>query len=112
MTTERWTDDRLDRLATIGEMNSQQIESNSRQILELRASISDLKEASVEQRESISALQLTTTALLQLAQQQQQVAEQNREEWDRNMALHRESDQRFEVLLAEVRHLISRLDGG
>jgi chromosome segregation ATPase len=111
MMTEKWTDARLDRLASTAELNTQQIESNSRQIesnsrqiLELRASISELKETSVEQRESLSELRITTTALLQLAQQNQQ-------RWDRTMALHEESDQRFEVLLAEVRHLISRLDG-
>jgi chromosome segregation ATPase len=104
MTTERWTDERLDRLATSSESNAQQIESNSRQILELRASITELKESSIEQRESIAELRITTTALLQLAQQDQQ-------KWNLSMARHEESDQRFEVVLAEVRHLISRLDG-
>jgi hypothetical protein len=119
MTIERWTDERLDRLAAITESNarliesnSQQIESNSRQILGLRDSISELRESSREQREDISALQITATALLQLGQQQQQFAEQSREEWDRNMVLHRESDQRFEIVLAELRHLIARMDGG
>ncbi len=119
MTIEHWTDERLDRLAAITESNTRLIESNTRliesnsrliesnssQILGLRESITELRESSREQREDIAATQITTTALLQLAQQNQQ-------KWDLSQARHEESDQRFEVLLAEVRHLIARLDGG
>jgi chromosome segregation ATPase len=97
MTTERWTDERLDRLAGLAE-------SNLVAIREQREAISELRESSREQREDIASLQITTTALLQLAQQSQQ-------KWEQSMALHEESDQRFEILLAEVRHLISRMDG-
>jgi hypothetical protein len=97
MTTERWTDERLDRLAELAESN----------LVAIREQREDIR----EQREDIASLQITTTALLQLAQQSQQRWDQSREEWDRNVTLHEESNQRFEVLLAEVRHLISRMDG-
>lgn len=91
MATERWTDEMLDRVAELAASNAR--------------SIAELREDSREQREDIASLQITATALLQLAQQSQQ-------KWEQSMALHEESDQRFNVLLAEVRHLISRMDGG
>jgi hypothetical protein len=97
MTTERWTDEMLDRVAELAA-------SNARSIAELREDSREQREASREQREDIASLQITATALLQLAQQSQQ-------KWEQSMALHEESDQRFNVLLAEVRHLISRIDG-
>jgi HD-like signal output (HDOD) protein len=97
MSTERWTDERLDRLASTAE-------SNTQEILGLRDSIIELRESAREQREDISALQITATALLQLAQQSQQ-------KWDESLARHEENDQRFQILLAEIRHLAGRLDG-
>lgn len=97
MTTERWTDDMLDRLASTAE-------SNTQEILGLRDSIIELRESSREQREDISSLQITATALLQLAQQSQQ-------KWELSQARHEETDQRFQILLAEIRHLAGRLDG-
>lgn len=75
MAVERWTDEMLDGLAS---------------------SVADL-------RDTVSGLQVTTTALLQIAQQQQR-------SWEQSQQRHEDSDQRFEVLLAEVRHLIGRLD--
>jgi hypothetical protein len=42
MTIERWTDERLDQLASLAESNAQQIEANNRQILDLRSSIASL----------------------------------------------------------------------
>jgi chromosome segregation ATPase len=111
MTTKRWTDERLDRLAAT-------VESNSEQIIGLRESIAELRESSREQHQDISALQITATALLQLAQQDQQKwdqslarHEENDERWERSQARHAESDQRFQIVLAELRHSISRLDG-
>lgn len=68
MTTERWTDEMLDELAS-----------------------------------SVSELRVSTIALFQLAQQSQR-------NWEESQQRHAESDERFEVLLAEVRHLIRRLD--
>jgi CRP-like cAMP-binding protein len=133
MTTERWTDERLDRLAALVESNSHQIESNSEQIIGLRESIAELRESSREQREDISALQITARALLQLAQQDQQKwdqslarheehderwaqslarHEESNERWAQSQARHAENEQRFQIVLAELRHLIARMDGG
>lgn len=71
MTTQRWTDEMLDELAS---------------------SVSEIKD-------SVDGLRVTTQALLQLAAQSQ-----------RNMELMKqrqeENDQRFNVLLEEVRYLI------
>ncbi len=75
MTVERWTDEMLDELAS---------------------SVTDLRDA-------VSGLQVTSNALLEIAQLQQR-------NWEQSQRRHEESDQRFEVLLAEVRHLIGRLD--
>jgi hypothetical protein len=111
MTTKRWTDERLDRLASTAE-------SNTQQILGLRDSITELRESAREQREDIAAMQITVRALLQLAQQSQQkwdqsmaFHEENNERWELSQARHEETDQRFQILLAEIRHLAGRLDG-
>jgi chromosome segregation ATPase len=111
MTTERWTDETLDRLAALTESNARLIESNSRQIeshsgqiQSLRDSILELRESFREQREDIAATQVTVTALLQLAAQ-------DRQKWELSQARHEETDQRFQILLAEIRHLAGRVDG-
>jgi hypothetical protein len=125
MTTERWTDERLDRLAAL-------VESNSEQIIGLRESITELRDSSIEQHQDISSLQITARALLQLAQQDQQKWDQSLarheehderweqslarhaesdERWEQSQARHAENEQRFQIVLAELRHLISRLDG-
>jgi methyl-accepting chemotaxis protein len=104
MTTEQWTDEKLNRLAELAASNASAIAELRETSRELREASREQREASREQREDIASLQITATALLQLAQQSQQ-------KWEQSMALHEESDQRFNVLLAEVRHLISRIDG-
>jgi chromosome segregation ATPase len=97
MTTERWTDETLDRLAALTESNAGQIQG-------LRDSIAELRESSREQREDIAATQVTVKALLQLAAQ-------DRQKWELSQARHEETDQRFQILLAEIRHLAGRVDG-
>jgi methyl-accepting chemotaxis protein len=103
MTTERWTDERLDRLASTAEANTEQIGELRNSITELRESSREQRESITELRESIEGQQVTATALLQLAAQHQQ-------KWERSMALHEETDQRFNILLAEIRHLAGRVD--
>jgi hypothetical protein len=87
MVRERWTDERIDRLAD---------------------SVDEL-------RDSIDGLRVTSQALLQVAAQHQQEMELIKErqaESDRRMELltqrQAESDARFNVLLEEVRYLIRR----
>ena len=85
MTTERWTDEMLDELAsTVGEM---------------RNSISEVKD-------SVDGLRVTAQALLQVAAQTQRRMDMFEEEMELMKQRQTESDQRFNVLLEEVRFLI------
>ena len=99
MATERWTDEMLDELAsTVGEM---------------RESINEVKD-------SVDGLRVTAQALLQVAAQTQrrmdmfdeeiglmkQQQQRHAEEMELMKQRQTESDQRFNVLLEEVRFLI------
>jgi hypothetical protein len=104
MTTERWTDERLDRLAALSESNAQRIR-------ELRASSSEL-------RESPRGQQITAVRLLQMAAQDKQKWKEfmarngeSQKRWEQFEVSHRESVEQFNVVLAEVRHLSGRLNG-
>ena len=92
MTVQRWTDEMLDNLAS--------------SVTELRNGFSDMREGMADMRESISeirdsvdGLRVTSQALLQVAAQSQRDMEAIKER-------QAESDQRFNVLLEEVRFLI------
>ena len=78
MATQRWNDEMLDELAS--------------SVTELRKSVTEVKD-------SVDGLRITTQALLQLAAQSQQEMTLMKER-------QAESDQRFNVLLEEVRFLI------
>ncbi|MBO1064386.1 MULTISPECIES: hypothetical protein [Nostocales] len=78
MTIERWNDEMLDELAS---------------------SVSELRESMTEVKDGIDGLRITAQALLQLAAQNQQNIELIKER-------QAESDQRFNVILEEVRYLI------
>ncbi|AFW94598.1 MULTISPECIES: hypothetical protein [Nostocales] len=78
MTIERWNDEMLDELAS---------------------SVSELRESMTEVKDGIDGLRITAQALLQLAAQNQQNMELIKER-------QAESDQRFNVILEEVRYLI------
>ena len=78
MTVQRWTDEMLDELAS---------------------SVSELRESMTEVKDGIDGLRITAQALLQLAAQNQQNMELIKER-------QAESDQRFNVILEEVRYLI------
>jgi len=92
MTVQRWTDEMLDNLAS--------------SVIELRNGFSDMRESMADMRESISeirdsvdGLRITSQALLQVAAQSQREMEAIKER-------QAENDQRFNVLLEEVRFLI------
>ena len=85
MTVERWNDGMLDELGS--------------SVSELRESVSELRESVSEVKDGIDGLRITAQALLQLAAQSQRDMELIKER-------QAESDQRFNVLLEEVRYLI------
>jgi hypothetical protein len=92
MTVQRWTDEMLDDLAS---------------------SVTELREGIVDVKDSIDGLRVTSQALLQVAAQSQRDMEAMKErqaEMERQQTELRqrqaESDQRFNVLLEEVRFLI------
>jgi methyl-accepting chemotaxis protein len=92
MTVKHWTDEMLDDLAS--------------SVTELRESVTELRESVTEVKDSVDGLRITAQALLQVAAQSQSRMNQ----FDEEMAVMRqrqaESDQRFNVLLEEVRYLI------
>ena len=85
MTVERWNDGMLDEFAS--------------SVTELRESTTELRESVSEVKDGIDGLRITAQALLQLAAQSQRDMELIKER-------QAESDQRFNVLLEEVRYLI------
>jgi uncharacterized coiled-coil DUF342 family protein len=106
MTVVRWTDEMVDALAaTVTELRESMRESatelreNMREnATELRASTTGLRESIAEVRDSVDGLRITAQALLQVAAQSQRDMEAMKER-------QAESDQRFNVLLEEVRFL-------
>ncbi len=78
MTVQRWNDEMLDELAS---------------------TVTELRESVTEVKDGIDGLRITAQALLQLAAQSQRDMELVKER-------QAESDQRFNVLLEEVRFLI------
>ncbi|MBD2513769.1 hypothetical protein H6G93_01845 [Nostoc sp. FACHB-973] len=77
MTVERWTDEMLDELAS---------------------SVTELRESVSEVRDSVDGLRVTVQALLQVAAQSQRDMELMKQR-------QQENDQRFNILLEEVRYL-------
>lgn len=124
MAVERWTDEMVDELAasvtelrvSVTELRAS-INQERENIAELRASINagreetaqlresvfELRANAITQQESIDSLKITAQALLQLAAQSQRDMEimQQRQA---------DSDERFNVLLEELRYLNRRND--
>jgi methyl-accepting chemotaxis protein len=67
-------------------------------VTELRESITEVRESITEVKDSIDGLRVTAQALLQ-------VAAQNQSEMELIKQRQAESDQRFNILLEEVRYL-------
>ena len=98
----RWTDEMLDELAdSVSEFKDS--------VSELRESVSELRESVSEVRDSVEGVRLTAQALLQIAAQQQRENEARQAEIAEIRQRQEESDQRFEVLLSEVRYLIRQI---
>jgi outer membrane murein-binding lipoprotein Lpp len=85
MVVERWTDVMLDELAS---------------------SVSEMRESITEVRDSVDGLRVTAQALLQVAAQNQQRMDQFEQDMELMKRRQAESDERFNVLLEEVRYLI------
>jgi len=92
MTVQRWNDEMLDELAST--------------VTELRESVTELREGITEVKDSVDGLRITAQALLQVAAQSQSRMDRFDEEMDLLKHRQAESDQRFNVLLEEVRFLI------
>ncbi len=98
MTVQRWTDEMLDELASsVTELKESMVELRG-STSELRGSTSELRESVTEVKDGIDGLRINAQALLQLAAQSQRDMELIKER-------QAESDQRFNVLLEEVRYL-------
>ncbi len=85
MTVKRWTDEMLDELAS---------------------SVGEMRESITEIKDSIDGLRITSQALLQVAAQNQRRMDMFEEEMELMKQRQAETDQRFNVLLNEVRYLI------
>ena len=92
MAVERWTDEMLDELAS--------------SVDEMRDSITEMRDSITEVGDSVDGLRVTTQALLQVAAQNQRRMEQFEQEMELVKQRQAETDQRFNVLLEEVRYLI------
>lgn len=101
MAVERWTDAMLDGLAlSVSELRESVSELRG-SVSELRNSLSELGERVDAVRDSVDGLRVTTQALLQVAAQSQRDMELIKQR-------QAESDERFNVLLEEVRYLSRR----
>ena len=101
MAVQRWTDEMLDELASsVGEMRAS--------ITDIRDSVDGLRESVTDIRDSVDGLRVTTQALLQVAAQQQRRMDQFEEEMELIKQRQAENDERFNVLLEEVRYLVRR----
>ena len=85
MAVQRWTDEMLDELAS---------------------SVGEMRESITEIRDSVDGLRVTAQALLQVAAQNQRRMDMFEEEIDLIKRRQAENDERFNVLLEEVRYLI------
>ena len=103
MAVERWTDKMLDELAS--------------SVSDMRDSITEMRGSITDVRDSVDGLRVTTQALLQVAAQNQRRMDQFEEEMTLMKQRHAEeielvkqrqaeNDERFNVLLEEVRYLI------
>ena len=113
MAVQRWTDKMLDELASsVGGMQKSMTEMREsmtemresitemrESMTEMRGSITEIRESMTEMRDTVDGLTITSKALLQLAAQSQRDIELLKQRQEEN-------DQRFNVLLEEVRYLI------
>jgi methyl-accepting chemotaxis protein len=105
MTVVRWTDEMLDTLASsvvnlrdsITEVRDSITEVRD-SVTEVRDSVTEVRDSITEVRDSVDGLRVTVQALLQVAAQSQRDMELMKQRQEEN-------DQRFNILLDEVRYL-------
>jgi len=85
MTRQHWTDEMLDELAS---------------------TVSEMRDSITEVRDGVDGLRVTAQALLQVAAQNQRRMDLFEEEIELIKQRQAENDERFNVLLEEVRYLI------
>ncbi|MBC6417567.1 MAG: hypothetical protein GDA44_01605 [Prochloron sp. SP5CPC1] len=85
MAVKRWNDEMLDELAS--------------SVTEMREGMTEMREGITEVRDSVDGLRVTAQALLQVAAQHEREIELTKQR-------QAENDERFNVLLEEVRYLI------
>ena len=109
MTVERWTDEMVDGLAlsvtelreSVTELRESvtEVRESVTELREnLRESVTELRESVSEVRDSVDGMRVTVQALLQVAAQSQRDMELMKQRQEEN-------DQRFNILLEEVRYL-------
>ncbi|MCU0537856.1 MAG: hypothetical protein MUD14_28560 [Hydrococcus sp. Prado102] len=110
MAVERWTDEMLDELASsVGELREsvgelrESVGELRESVGELRGGMGDLQETVGDLRDGVDGIRITAQALLQVAAQSQRDMELIKQR-------QAENDERFNVLLEEVRFLIRRND--
>jgi hypothetical protein len=91
-------DERFDRLATA-------IERVADVVTQLGGRVDQVAQAQLATQQQIGFL---STEMLQLSQQQSAMQQQQTFILQRQA----EQDQRFDILLGEIRHIVQRLDGG
>ncbi|MEA5536748.1 hypothetical protein [Crocosphaera sp. XPORK-15E] len=127
MATKRWTEEMLDELASsVGELKESVTEMKEsitemkdgmtemrESMTEMKDGMTEMKDGMTEMKDSIDGLRITSQALLQVAAQHQskmnsfdeeiEVMKQQQAKSDQR---HAENDQRFNILLEEIRYLI------
>ena len=98
MVIQRWTDNMLDEMASSVDELRESVGELRESVGELRESVGELRESVTEVKDSVDGLRITTQALLQVAAQSQRDMESMQER-------QAENDQRFNILLEEVRYL-------
>ncbi|GBF81327.1 hypothetical protein [Aphanothece sacrum] len=99
MAVERWTDEMLDELASsVSQMRNS--------MTDMRDSITDVRDSMSDVRDSMDSLRITSQVLLQVAAQNQQKMNMFEQEIELMKQRQTETDQRFNILLEEVRYLI------
>jgi methyl-accepting chemotaxis protein len=99
MAVVRWTDEMLDGLASTVDGLASTVDGLASTVGNLSATIGELTSTVHEVRDGFDGVRITAQALLQIAAQNQRDMELIKQR-------QAESDQRFNVLLEEVRYLI------
>ncbi|MEG3438861.1 hypothetical protein V0288_17165 [Pannus brasiliensis CCIBt3594] len=113
MTTERWDDERLDRLASTVENLSLRMNEFAERDIQLASTVgttslrvNDLRKSIGQTTHNVDMLVGAVNAFIERDNERRQEIERSRQESE---AYRRENDQRFNILLEEIRFLVRRL---